>query len=274
LTTVSITEIKILEFLKPQTKEQKMKNKFESDYCNYHVFVVESDKQIIDRLISSINSSKASQILITGPNARSLISEDDNTFKDNLKDNWTFFKVPYLITGESMKKALLDFTKSIKLHPDKKHIYIGPTKPDEVVDSLFFKSDNLRDYSCAIYVIGIYPHDPLSHLEVISKSFGDHPRLSGEVISIYAKNDVNVISRFRHRLNVAETNNENIKHLTYLYFRYLCIMRSFNLQTITGDDRLSLLTEKTIDDEIIPFLFPEEMQTGNNIKPWWKIWLY
>ena len=165
-----------------------------------------------------------------------------------------------------MIESIVSFSDAIKEEPQSRHMYIGPTYEDDVVERVFFPHPS-HNYSCAIYILGIYKEAALAHLKTISQSVAGHPHMSGKIISIYCT--VDITNQFKRRLDMAKDRNEDIQHLTLLYFELQELIKILDHST---DKQFIREIEKKMSLEIIPQLFPKELFPDSIVKPWWKFW--
>ena len=277
----------------------------------HNVFVVESEKDVLKCLAKQIITSKASQVLVTGPMAGHPYWEDrkeiDNLLSSTIDSSttdkkcafcgtfvlqeavlypecgkglfdadinglrWNYFGPPYSPSRLAIKESLDSFANTIKFEPRLPHIYIGPTYEEEVIKRLFFPSLS-HPYKCAVYVLGIY-EDPITHLNTISKAVSGLPHMTGNITSIFSTSDKSVTNQFKRRLAIAHDRQEDIRGLILLYFKFLESIKWLAPENRKSADRKFIRNvKKTLKKEIIPKLYPKELFPEMKVKPWWRFW--
>jgi hypothetical protein len=276
----------------------------------HNVLVVQSDSEALKCLVSQIKSSDAIQVLVTGPMAGDLFWEDREEIDQMLKptmenkptekrcaicgktlsreaiacptcgkgifdadisgSGWTFFGPPYAPTRDDLREAIASFACSISREPQSRHIYLGPAYEGDVVYFLFLHE--AQSYTPAVYILGLYD-DPFTHLNRISQCFGDPPRVSGDIISIYSTSDRLVTDQFKRRLAIAQDANEDLRELSLLYFRFIELIKWLGPDYRESSDKKFIRNiERTLDNEILPLLFPKHLFPETQPKPWWRFW--
>ena len=235
--------------------------------AKYNVLIVKSDQEVLESLTTQLKESTATQVLVTGLAAGNVYREHKADLESALGSGWMLFGAPYGSTQEKMRESLRSFAEAIRVDSSSRHLYVGLTNEDDVVECLFFATSS-QTYSCAIYVLGLY-EDPLTHLNAISQALNAPTRVSGEITSIYSTSDRFVTGQFKERLAIAKDRREDIRNLSLLYFKFVELMRS---RRESADKDFIRNVERTLKKEIIPNLFPDELFPETKVKPWWKFW--
>lgn len=278
---------------------------------NYNVFVMESEYSVLDCLVEQIKTSKETQVIVTGPMVRNLYWKDTKGFKTLLKQtfnseittkqcshcgtvvlkknaecpycgkkvfdvfitgsDWQYFGPPYNPSRKAIIDSLDSFANTIKHEPRLPHIYIGPIYKEEVVKRLFYPNPS-QSYKCGVYILGIY-EEQIKYLNTISRAVSGLPHMTGSITCIFSISDHSIADQFRRRIRIAKERQEDIRELTFLYFKYKEDTRLLELQyRKPADKKLIRDIKNNLRKEVIPKLYPKKYFPEMQLKAWWKFW--
>jgi hypothetical protein len=249
--------------------EAKLKQIHELLKIKYHI--IDSREDVLGTLFDKINRGGETQILVTGPLAADIYQDQGIILQNHLGNNWEISGSPYAPTAEVLREKIRSFSVAVKSQPQIRHIYVGLTNEGDVTEYLFFESDK-GPYSCSIYVLGIY-EDHFTFLRNIIETFGERPRMKGQINVLYSLDDYQINDKFRKRISIANDRNEDIGYLSLLYFQYKDIQRYMHpIKPDENDKVLIKNSEKFLTKNIFPTLFPKDLFPEMAIRSWWKFW--